>query len=148
IAVESNDVERLTTASVCFGLLSLGDMCIDRGDSAMEVALRLLLKEHAIPTPDWPDARAGQDGPVSARARRIARLHLPAAGAAAVRARLAALRQISARLPSLCRREDAPVLLHMPCLGFLKHSLALRQLSRQLPQADGRFWQQYAPACV
>src|SRR5262245_40775215 len=40
IAVESNDVERLTTASVCFGLLWLGDTCIDRGDGAMEVALR------------------------------------------------------------------------------------------------------------
>jgi hypothetical protein len=147
-AVESNDVERLATAAVCFGLLSLGDTCIDRGDAAMEVALRLLLKEHAISLPDWPDICVGQGGSAPARVSTIARVRMPAAGAAAVQARLAALRQISTRLTSLSRREDVPVLLHTPCLGFFKHSLALRQLSQQLQYAGECFWEQHAAACV
>jgi hypothetical protein len=146
IAMEIHDTERLTTAAVCFGLLSLGDSFLDRGDAAMEVAIHLLLEEHAIVPPQIDSSIAPLAG--STRQREVGRASLPAASSAPVQARLHALRQFDAQIAHLSRPEDAPVLVLTPCLSFFKHSLALRQVARRLRHAGHGFWEQFADSYV
>src|SRR5690349_7270447 len=67
IAMEIHDIQRLTAAAICYGLLSLGDSFLDRGDGAMEVAIHLLLEEHAIAPPKLDSSIAHAAG--SARSR-------------------------------------------------------------------------------
>ena len=148
IAMEIDDTERLTAAAVCYGLLSLGDSFMDRGDLAMEVAIRVLLEEHAITPPQIDGAIPHLLSAARYREREVAGMSLPAVASAPVQSRLKALRQFDAQLTCLSRPEDAPVLLLTPCLNFFKHSLALRQVSRRLRYAGQGFWEEYADAYV
>jgi hypothetical protein len=148
IAMEIDDTERLTAAAVCYGLLSLGDSYMDRGDLAMEVAIRVLLEEHAIAPPRLDSSIPYLAGSTRDREREVAGMSLPAVASAPVQARLKALRQFDAQIAFLSRAEDAPVLLLTPCLSFFKHSLALRQVSRRLRYAGQGFWEEYADAYV
>ena len=146
IAMEIDDTERLTAAAVCFGLLSLGDTFLDRGDAAMEIAIHLLLEEHAIAPPRVDSSIALPAR--SARQREVAGTSVPAVASAPVQGRLQALRQFDAQIALLSRPEDAPILVLTPCLSFFKHSLALRQVSRRLRHAGQGFWEQYADSYV
>jgi hypothetical protein len=148
IAMEIHDIERLTAASICYGLMSLGDSFLDRGDTAMEVAIHLLLEEHAIPPPQLDSSIGQMIGSGRYRAREVAGASLPAVGSAPVQARLNALRQFDTQIAYLSRPEDAPVLVLTPCLSFFKHSLALRQVSRRLRYAGQGFWEQCADSYV
>ena len=148
IAMEVHDIQRLTAAAICYGLLSLGDSFLDRGDAAMEVAIHLLLEEHAIAPPHLDSSTAHPAGSARARAREIASTILPAVTSTPVQARLNALRQFDAQIAYLSRPEDAPVLVLTPCLSFFKHSLALRQVSRRLRYAGQGFWEEFADSYV
>ena len=148
VAMEIDDTERLTAAAVCYGLLFLGDNFMDRGDSAMEVAIRVLLEEHAIAPPRLDSPIPHPAGSARYREREVAAISPPAVASAPVQARLKALRQFDMQLACLSRPEDAPVLLLTPCLNFFKHSLALRQVSRRLRYAGQGFWEEYADAYV
>ena len=148
IAMEIDDIERLTAAAVCYGLLSLGDTFMDRGDLAMEVAIRVLLEEHAIAPPRLDNSIPHLAGSTRYREREVAGESLPAVASAPVQARLKALRQFDPQITFLSRAEDAPVLLVTPCLSFFKHSLALRQVSRRLRSAGQGFWEEYADVYV
>jgi hypothetical protein len=148
IAVEIDDIQGLTAAAVCYGLLFLGDTFMDRGDTAMEVATHLLLEEHAIAPPRFDSSSQRAAGSALDHKREVAGAHLPAVASAPVQARLKALRQIDTQIANLSRPDDAPVLLLTPCLNFFKHSLALRQVSRCLRHAGQGFWGKYADAYV
>jgi hypothetical protein len=148
IAMEIHDIERLTAAAICYGLMSLGDSFLDRGDAAMEVAIHLLLEEHAIAPPQLDHSIEQMAGSARYRDREIAGTSPPAATSAPVQARLNALRQFDAQIAFLSRPEDAPVLMLTPCLSFFKHSLALRQVSRRLRYAGQGFWEEYADSYV
>jgi hypothetical protein len=148
IAMEIDDIERLTAAAICYGLLSLGDSFLDRGDAAMEVAIHLLLEEHAIVPPQLDRSIEQMVGSARYRDREIAGASPPAATSTPVQARLNALRQFDAQIAFLSRPEDAPVLALTPCLSFFKHSLALRQVSRRLRHAGQGFWEAYADSYV
>jgi hypothetical protein len=148
IAMEIDDTERLTAAAVCYGLLSLGDNFMDRGDLAMEVAIRVLLEQHAIAPPQLDGTISHLANSARHREREVAGMSPPAVASAPVQARLKALRQLDIQLTFLSRPEDAPVLLLTPCLSFFKHSLALRQVSRRLRYAGQGFWEEYADAYV
>jgi hypothetical protein len=148
IGLEIHDIERLTAASICYGLMSLGDSFLDRGDAAMEVAIHLLLEEHAIAPPQLDSSIERTAWSARYRANQAAGTSLPAVSSAPVQARLHALRQLDAQIAYLSRPEDAPVLILTPCLSFFKHSLALRQVSRRLRYAGQGFWEQFADSYV
>jgi hypothetical protein len=146
--MEIHDIERLTAAAICYGLLSLGDSFLDRGDTAMEVAIHLLLEEHALAPPQLDRSLEQMIGSARYREREVAATSLPAVNSAPVQARLNALRQFDEQIAYLSRPEDAPVLVLTPCLSFFKHSLALRQVSRRLRHAGQGFWEEYADSYV
>jgi hypothetical protein len=148
IGLEIHDVERLTAASICYGLMSLGDSFLDRGDAAMEVAIHLLLEEHGIAPPQLDSSTEPMAGSERYREREVTGTSLPAVSSAPVQARLNALRQLDAQIAYLSRPEDAPVLILTPCLSFFKHSLALRQVSRRLRHAGQGFWEEFADSYV
>jgi hypothetical protein len=118
IAIESDDIERLTAAAICYGLLFWGDTLLDRDDEAMVIAAQRFV-----------DQAAYDPGIVSS----------------VIRARLATLQQISVHLSALGSTEDASILFHEPILKFFKHQLATRELSRQYSQQlASDFWAEYA----
>jgi hypothetical protein len=135
IGVDFADTERLTAAAICYGLLHWGDALLDRGDTAMEAAIRLFLEENVALSPQLP---------VTVRTS-----SLSAVNSQAVQARLSALREIIPQITYLSRSEDAAVLLNTPCLNFFKHCLGDWQISQQyLQNGHEDFWKEYANAYV
>ncbi|WP_437751474.1 hypothetical protein [Sorangium sp. So ce1389] len=148
VAVEIEDVERLATVSVVFGLLFLCDSLMDGGDLATVAAVHRLLEAHA------PDLYIPAANNAKRLASRVLLGELDAAKArspepAIVEARLRALTATIGLLPRLSYPEDARVLLDSPVAGFLSHGSAMRQLSqRYLESEEDAFWDAHADDLV
>jgi hypothetical protein len=144
IGVELRDIDRLTKAYVCFGLLFWGDSFLDRGDSAMETALPILLDEFRTLPPLAIFTRREEE-----KAKRSNRRQPHFAGLPSVQHRLGALRMIARQIRSFSRPDDAFVLLHSRVFDILNHSLGVRRLSRRYQQnISDHFWERHVYAYV
>jgi hypothetical protein len=149
VGAELTDTERLTAVALCLGLLTWGDTFIDRGDAAMETAVRLLLKEHG--SSGSPAAATWRFAiePERSRAHSPGAANMPTTASPTAQARLSVLGEIVPRIAYLSRPEDAVVLINAPCLNFWAHSLALRRLSqRYLQDERDVFWESNASICA
>jgi hypothetical protein len=149
IDVQLTDIERLTAAAICLGLLGWGDTFMDRGDAATEAAVRLMLEEHgALPSIAPVDGRLAIQ-PKQSVEQQFGVASLLVSSSPAIQYRLDALRRLVPEIAYLSHPDDAPTLLHAPCLNFLGHSLGLRWLSQQYLQGEsGTFWEKNAYACA
>jgi hypothetical protein len=140
IGVELGDLDRLTRACIHYGLSYWGNAFLDRGDPAMEAAVRALLKEHnAFPE---GDNLAGQE---SLESEPFDTRQTAEGPSTAVRTRLDALREIAPQVAYLCRPDDASVLLHERSFQLLKHSLGVYQLTRlYMKGGKSGFWEKHA----
>lgn len=113
-----DDLERLRAASVCIALVYWCDQCMDRGDSAMRAAVRLLT--------DHRPTRGPIDDPL-------------------IQSRVTALGWFVHEVATLCRPEDALWVLRTLLEDTLRNEVQMLSLTdAYLARNDAAFWDDHA----